>query len=68
MEMLHGRAEKKWKEGKKGEKEEKRTWEKEREREEKEASRKTACTLPETGPSDFKLQASILSELIVAKV
>lgn len=37
-------------------------------REEKEASRKTACTLPETEPSDFKLQTSVLSGLIVAKV
>lgn len=38
------------------------------EREEKDAARKTACTLPETQLSDFKLQTSVLSGLIVAKL
>lgn len=40
----------------------------EREREEEDSSRKTACTLPNTELSDFKLQTSLLSGLIIAKV
>lgn len=59
----------KWKEGKKGAKEE-REHEKNkgREREVEDASRKTACTLAETELSDFQLQSSVLSGLILAKV
>lgn len=38
------------------------------EKEKRKMTRKMACTLPETELSDFKLQTSVLSGLIVAKV
>lgn len=56
---------------KKGTKEKRENIKKDKDRErkkEKGTSRKTACILPETELSDFKLQTSVLFELIVAKV
>lgn len=54
--------------GRKEERKKKNMQKRQGEKEKRKMTRKTACTLSETELSDFKLQTSVLSGLIVAKV